>query len=156
MAGFPNPFKTTGLDQLEGIIGDVGGRAQGLLKKKVPGTKTLQQTVDTLEKAPPTLMAGGGTLESGGDDVLQRILASDIPSYNLPLYQAEQGRRAALANILGGAGALGGVYDLLGAHMGITTERNLQELANKLGLYPNAAAGVGGAGGLLLALLGGV
>lgn len=157
-----NPLSPPGFGLPGTLASDVGTNAQGLLKQKNPGVKKVAQTAGALGNDPNMALPGGGSLDTAGDtrfggtgqNILQRLLAEETPSAELPLIQADQKNRQTLAGILGSAGALGAEGQSLQTQYGMKSMQNIQNLLESLGLSSGASMTGAGGMGLLGSLLG--
>lgn len=144
-------FQPAAYNQLNSMLGLVGGTTQDLLNQNSPGASSVRSTMRQIGRGPEMALPGGQFFEGGP---FAQSVVSDIPAATLPLYQAEAGRKGALTGTQAGVGQA--QVEKQGQEL--TKQQQLQQQLIQLlmgfGAGPLRSAGVGSTFGLLSTLLG--
>lgn len=143
----------SGFGFLTNLFSNVGGQAQNMLNYRNPtGLKTMRKTQGQIDQGVPTVLPGGGLLDTGITSQQARELQ---PSEELPLFQEKRGFDLGLAGTEAGAANLGAETQGLGQQYRQGLASIIGPLLQRLGISGPATQASTGAGGFLLKLLSG-
>lgn len=144
----------SGFNMLTNLMNSVGSVATNKLNQRKPsGLKAMQGTFGALGNPPEQVLPGGGTVDQG---VASQLTREEMPSAELPLYQAQRGEKIGYAGMAGGAANLGSEADVLGQQYRETLQSIIGPLMTRLGIPAQFSTGATGAGGLLAKIISGV